>query len=117
MAEAVIEARRISRSAAMTAIATGPELSPGPVIADDDLDALKTWIAEGVGTFHHPVGTCSIGPDPETGAVVDARGAVHGIDDLYVADASIMPSIPTATTNLPTIMVAEHIADLLQNSP
>jgi len=117
MAEAVIEARRIVRSAPMAAIATGPELSPGSALADDDLDALKTWITEGVGTFHHPVGTCSIGPDPETGAVVDARGAVHGIDDLYVADASIMPRIPTATTNLPTIMVAEHIADLLRNSP
>ena len=117
MAEAVIEARRIARTAAMASIATGPELSPGPAVADDDLDALESWITRGVGTFHHPVGTCSIGPDPGTGAVVDARGAVHGLDDLYVADASIMPRIPTATTNIPTIMVAERIAELLHNRP
>jgi choline dehydrogenase len=115
MVEAVIEARRVARSAPMAAIATGPELSPGSPIADDDLDALTNWIAEGVGTYHHPVGTCAMGPDPDAGAVVDARGAVYGIDDLYVGDASIMPSIPTATTNLPTIMVAERIAELLRN--
>ena len=114
MVEAVIEARRISRSAPIEAIASGPELSPGPAIQNDDLDALTTWITGGVGTFHHPVGTCAMGPDPDAGAVVDTRGAVHGIDDLYVADASIMPSIPTATTNLPTIMIAERIADFLR---
>jgi choline dehydrogenase-like flavoprotein len=115
MVEAVIEARRVSRSVPMDAIASGAELSPGPAIADDDVDALTTWITEGVGTYHHPVGTCAMGPDPDTGAVVDSRGAVHGIADIYVADASIMPGIPTATTNLPTIMVAERIAEWLRN--
>ena len=115
MVEAVIEARRIARRAPMAAIATGPELSPGPAIDDDDLDALTSWITAGVGTYHHPVGTCTMGSEPDAGAVVDARGAVHGIDDLYVADASIMPSVPTATTNLPTIMVAERIAELLRS--
>lgn len=115
MVEAVTEARRVSRSAPMAEIATGPELSPGTAIADDDLNALTSWITEGVGTFHHPTGTCAMGPDPDDGAVVDARGAVHGIDGLVVADASIMPSIPTANTNLPTIMVAERIAELLRD--
>ncbi|HSB87798.1 MAG TPA: GMC oxidoreductase, partial [Ilumatobacteraceae bacterium] len=42
-------------------------------------------------------------------------GSVHGVDGLTIADASIMPTIPTATTNLPTIMVAEHIARWLQS--
>jgi choline dehydrogenase-like flavoprotein len=51
-----------------------------------------------------------MGPDPGSGAVVDARGHVHGIGHLQVADASIMPTIPNANTNLPTIMVAEPIA-------
>ena len=115
MVEAVTQARRVSRSAPMDAIATGPELSPGSAAADDDLEALTTWITAGVGTFHHPTGTCAMGPDPDTGSVVDAGGAVHGIEGLSVADASIMPSIPTATTNLPTIMVAERISELLRN--
>ena len=51
-----------------------------------------------------------MGPDPALGAVTDSRGSVHGIDGLTIADASIMPTIPSATTNLPTIMVAEHMA-------
>ena len=46
--------------------------------------------------------------------MTDERGAVHGVDGLTVADASIMPTIPTATTNLPTMMVAEHVAALLR---
>ena len=54
-----------------------------------------------------------MGPDPATGAVVDARGAVHGIERLFVADASVMPTIPSANTNLPTIVVAERIAGWL----
>jgi choline dehydrogenase-like flavoprotein len=41
---------------------------------------------------------------------VDSKGRVHGAEALLVADASIMPEIPSANTNLPTIMLAERIA-------
>ena len=51
-----------------------------------------------------------MGPSPGDGAVVDARGRVHCIEHLHVADASIMPAIPSANTNLPTIMIAERVA-------
>jgi choline dehydrogenase len=51
-----------------------------------------------------------MGPDPFAGAVVDSRGRVHGVDELLVADASVMPDVPAANTNLSTIMVAERIA-------
>ena len=63
--------------------------------------------------FFHPVGTCAMGPASEPAAVVDERGAVHGIVGLHVADASIMPTIPRANTNLPTTAVADRIAALL----
>jgi len=56
-----------------------------------------------------------MGPDPAQGAVTDSRGSVHGIDGLTIADASIMPTIPTGTTNVPTIVVAEHIARWLRS--
>jgi choline dehydrogenase len=52
-----------------------------------------------------------MGPDPQAGAVVDARGAVYGVDGLWVADASIIPTIPSAGTNLSTIAVAARIAE------
>jgi choline dehydrogenase len=116
MVDAVIEARRISLSEPMQAIIDGTELSPGPSIPSDDREALATWVRSTVSTYHHPVGTCAMGPDPALGAVTDAHGSVHGIDGLTVADASIMPTIPTATPNVPTIMVAEHIARELRST-
>jgi choline dehydrogenase len=51
-----------------------------------------------------------MGNDPSAGAVVDARGRVHGLEGLVVADASIMPRIASAPTNLTTVMIAERIA-------
>jgi choline dehydrogenase len=116
MIDAVVESRRFARSEPLRAITTGPELSPGPEIASGDRNALGAWIRSAVSTYHHPVGTCAMGADPDQGAVTDAKGEVHGVDGLTVADASIMPTIPTATTNLPTIMVAEHVARNLRDT-
>jgi choline dehydrogenase len=50
-----------------------------------------------------------MGPEGDQGAVVDTFGAVYGIEKLRVIDASIMPGIPSAPTNVTTIMLAEHI--------
>jgi choline dehydrogenase len=60
--------------------------------------------------YYHAVGTCKMGPESDPTAVVDARGKVHGIDNLYVADASIMPVVPRANTNIPALVVGERIA-------
>jgi choline dehydrogenase len=60
--------------------------------------------------YYHPVGTCKMGPASDPTAVVDARGKVHGVDNLYVADASIMPVVPRANTNIPALAVAERIS-------
>ncbi len=116
MLDAMAEARRIAQSQPVADIVAGPELSPGPSVMADDRAALAGWVRNAVSTYHHPVGTCAMGPEPDNGAVTDARGSVHGIDGLTIADASIMPTIPTATTNLPTIMLAEHIARWLRGT-
>ena len=60
--------------------------------------------------YFHPVGTCKMGPESDPTAVVDARGKVHGLDNLYVADASIMPVVPRANTNIPALVVGERIS-------
>src|SRR5512132_3408693 len=54
---------------------------------------------------------CSMGTRPEDGAVVDPSGCVHGTQRLSVVDASIMPDAPSGFTHLPTIMIAERLAD------
>jgi choline dehydrogenase len=65
---------------------------------------------ENVGSYQHPVGTCRMGPAEDPSSVVDGTGRVHGTEGLSVIDASIMPSIPSANTNLPTLMLAERLA-------
>jgi choline dehydrogenase len=62
-------------------------------------------------TLYHPVGSCRMGEDD--GAVVDAALRVRGVAGLRVADASIMPVIPRAHTNAPTLLIAERAAQLL----
>lgn len=63
--------------------------------------------------YYHPVGSCKMGVASDPDAVVDPRGRVHGVDNLFVADASIMPVIPRANTNIPALVVAERIASWL----
>ena len=83
------------------------ELWPGSSVESDD--ALASAVKQHVGPYNHAVGTCRMGRRSE--GVVDANGAVHGVPGLWVIDAAIMPSIPSANTNLPTLMVAEHLAN------
>lgn len=108
--EATVLARPLARREPIASLVKGEELNPGAHVGDDDHDAIARSVRERVATYHHPVGTCRMGVDPDDGAVVDARGGVYGVERLHVADASVMPTIPAANTNLPTIMVAERVA-------
>ena len=68
-------------------------------------------IRRNVKHYYHPVGTCAMGSGPME--VCDADGRVHGIAGVVVADASLMPQIPRANTNLPAVMIGERIARTL----
>lgn len=80
-----------------------------PAIVNDEM--LLEHIQKTLETVYHPVGTCKMGQDAM--AVVDATLRVHGLENLRVVDASIMPTIVSGNTNAPTIMIGEKGADLI----
>lgn len=91
------------------------ELSPGPkCVADADLDA---HVRATMGTVHHPVGTCMMGPASDETAVVDSSLRVIGTERLRVVDASVMPDLIAGATNAPVIMIAEKAADMIRGRP
>lgn len=87
------------------------ERMPGPAAQSDD-DVLAFARARGT-TSYHLVGTCRMGPAHDRTTVVDSTLRVHGCEGLRVADASVMPDIPSANTCAATLMLAEKAADLI----
>ena len=88
------------------------EYRPGVHITEDE-DLVKAG-SEFAQTIFHPVGTCKMGKDEN--AVVNDKLYVHGLQNLRVIDASIMPNITSGNTNAPTIMIAEKGAEFILNN-
>ena len=86
------------------------EITPGAEVVGEA--ALADYIRRQGTTIYHIVGTCKMGEDPT--AVVDARLKVRGLDRLRVVDSSVMPTVTTANTNAPTIMIAEKGAAMIK---
>ncbi|MFW6076238.1 MAG: GMC family oxidoreductase [Hyphomicrobiales bacterium] len=102
MRRALRVARELGHHRAMDAW-RGTEMHPGPdVHSDADLYA---FIARAASTHHHPAGTCRMGQDSI--AVVDADLGVHGFDNLFVVDASVMPTLPSGPINAAVVAIAE----------
>ncbi|WP_048308379.1 choline dehydrogenase [Halomonas sp. PR-M31] len=87
----------------------GREIAPGPNVQTDA--QLDEFVRQNAETAYHPCGTCKMGNESDPMAVVDGAGRVHGLENLRVIDASIMPQITTGNLNAPTIMIAEKMAD------
>lgn len=69
------------------------------------------------GSGYHPCGTVKMGPSNDPMAVVDQYGRCRFLDNLVVADASIMPGVPRANTNLTCIMIGEMVGEWLRTRP
>jgi choline dehydrogenase len=86
----------------------GPLFQPGPG-EDWGRFARSTY-----DSYHHGIGTCMMGPAANKTVVVDERLRVHGIANLWIGDASIMPTVTHANTNLTAIMIGERLADFIK---
>ncbi len=88
--------------------------APGRELTDETIAGLLGRFAA---SGFHPCGTLKMGPASDEMAVVDQYGRAHGIDGLVVADASIMPSVPRANTNLTSIMIGEMVGEWVRTRP
>lgn len=82
------------------------------IVASDD--RLRNYIIENIGTYCHAAGTARMGPEADVGAVVDQRCRVRGVPNLWVVDASVLPTIPRTVPNLTVIMLAERASEWLR---
>ena len=85
------------------------------IVRSDDL--LRHYILENIGTYCHALGTARMGPESDANAVVNQYCRIRGIENLWVVDASVMPSVPCAVPNLTVIMLAERVVAWLRERP
>jgi choline dehydrogenase len=79
-----------------------------------DRAKLRAWIWQSCGSGYHPCGTVPMGAEGDEEAAVDQYGRVRGVTGLYVADASIMPTVPCVNINVPTLMIGERFGEWLR---
>ena len=86
--------------------------TPADLESDDSLDA---WLRRYISTSYHISGTCKMGTTDDPMAVVDQRLRVRGVSNLRIADASVMPDVVRANTNVTTMMIAERVSDFIKS--
>jgi choline dehydrogenase-like flavoprotein len=96
----------VARHAAVRRSAGG---APAPI--PEHRKERRRAVIEGVYSIPHTVGTCRMGPSPDTGDVVDPMGHVYGVEGLSVIDASVIPGPTAGFPHIVTIMLADLIAD------
>ena len=111
--EAIQVTRNILAQSAFDQYSDG-ELSPGPEVQTPE--QILEWVAKDAETAYHPSCTAKMGTD-EMSVVDPNTMKVHGVEGLYVVDASVFPYITNANLYAPTMMVAERAADLIQEKP
>ena len=125
---AAVNKRNLAITTALGRVLDGPEAVRNRVIGsvitggasyDDILHddrALDTFLRETVTGIWHATGTCRMGHPDDPNAVCDPEGRVIGVEGLRVCDGSVMPTIPCANPNIPIMMIAERMSDLILSS-
>jgi choline dehydrogenase len=105
-------ARKCGQSAAMRELAF-PFWPWGAVL--DSRPRLERFIRRVCGSGYHPCGTVPMGAAADESAATDQHGRVRGVEGLFVADASLMPTIPSSNTNFPTLMIGERFGEWVRD--
>jgi choline dehydrogenase len=107
LTEAIDFCMDLAETAPLSSFATRP-VSPNRRLSRSEREA---FVRQACDTFFHTCGTCAMGTDEN--AVVDPSLRVRGVDGLRIADASVIPIIPSCNTNAPVVMIAERAADFI----
>ena len=91
---------------------SGKEVGPG--VEAQSEEQLNEYIKSKAETAYHPCGTLKMGIDKM--AVVDENLKIHGMQNIRIVDAAVMPEIPSANLNAPTLMIAEKASDIITNT-
>jgi choline dehydrogenase-like flavoprotein len=113
MVRSVQYCREVLRSSPLDQIVK-TEIAPG--IAVQSTQEIAEYCRSGTFTNYHPVGSCRMGADADPMAVVDTQLRVRGVKGLRICDASVMPNIPSANTNAPTMVIADKCVALCHSS-
>ena len=113
LAEGVERVREVAEAPRLRRL-LGHEKHPGRGVSGRQ--EIGRFIDHAAVHYYHPVGSCKMGPASDPDSVADSEGRVHGIQDLYVADASLMPAVTSGNTNMPTAVIGERIARSLLGS-
>ena len=106
--DAIRKTRQLIETKAMDEY-RGRELSPGKEVQTDE--EILEWVAKDGESAYHPSCTCKMGYDEM--AVVDSELRVHGVENLRIVDASVMPCVTNGNIYAPVMMIAEKAADLI----
>jgi choline dehydrogenase len=113
--ERMVQAVKISRQIFGTRAFSSwvkSELMPGPDVQTDD--ELREFVRNTADSYHHQAGSCKMGLDDM--AVVDPQLRVNGVEGLRVADASVMPVVPSGNCHTGILMIAERVSDLIKET-
>jgi choline dehydrogenase len=109
IADGVGKAREIAATAPLASL-IGSEIG---ALAGLEGAELETGIRRTHGHYYHPVGTARMGRADDPQAVCEASGRVHGLEQLWVGDCALVPTIPRANTNIPAVVVGARVAQSL----
>jgi choline dehydrogenase len=114
MVDAIALAFALSQERAISALARPLIPSPRRLRTRESIAAVLPRFTD---SGYHPCGTVPMGRDSDPAAALDSRGRVRGAEGLIVADASILPTIPSANTNLTTLMIGERFGEWARAAP